>query len=398
MNEEQIISIIDKLENIDIISHDSLSSNEKYPLYLINYKGNPAVLKTLSVDQASLYQHLLPLTNTHLEKIYDVCSIDKLCYSINEFIPRPSCFNYKLFDSYYNNTSESLSLYQYIENYNMFEKAIDDIHFIPEKKALNLLLQLVDGLTELSKAELVHGDLSPQNILLTDKNNEQADNDIILKIIDYGTLRPFKNDDHPVTEVVGTKEFAAPEILAYNVPNDRIDIYSLGCLLHYMCLGISPSEKGLDAAKTYLSYGVYNIIKNCTSEYSIRYSSMKQLRKAIIRELRIPADTTDRFMAHVPGFRTNKLWKKIIASIYYLWLISYIVYSLVFRDFSYDTWLFIGLCIAWVIFVCDAFKISEKIPWYNRVSRKHVVFRYAVKLGIFILLFSIYWILWYLPR
>ena len=396
MNDLKIINVINSMENITLLSDISMSDSG-LPVYPVSTSlgtspDRKAILKILTKEQAAHYQHLMSVSNPYLEKIYDVGFVDDIYYSVNEFIPRPDCFNYNLY-----NASSSLSLYEYIQNFEMFEKFGDGLHFLDEKRALSLILELIEGLEAMNAEGFVHGDLSPTNILLTDKDKQliKSSNNFSLKIIDFGTIRAFKPDDHPVTQVVGTKEFVAPEILAYNIPNDRIDIYSLGCILHYMCLGISPTEKGLDYAAALLSPGVLNIIRTCTNEYSTRYRTLKQLKKAVLHEIRIPADTTDKFMSKLPGFRTNKLWKKIIASLYYLWLIAYIFYCIVFLDFRFHTWLFIGLCVAWVIFVCDAFNIGSRILWYTNLTKKHRFIRYIVKSLIFVLLFMIYWILWY---
>ncbi len=408
IDNNQILSILNSIENITLLSDVSMSESD-LPVYTILTPLSPAsdkkaIIKILSEDQAVLYQHLSKINNPFLEKIYDVEFTDNIYYSINEYIPRPDCFDYKLFDACNTDSNESLSLYQYISNYHFFEKQPDGVHFLDEKTALIHTLELIEGLEALHSEGFVHGDLSPQNILLTNpvkmriKSNKinKADIKYSFKIIDYGTLRPLKPDNHPVTKVAGTKEFTAPEILAYNIPNDRIDIFSLGCLLHYMCLGVSPTENGIDYASASLSSGMLNIIKNCTNEYSTRYQSLNQLKKAILREIKLPEGTAYKFISHLPGFRTNRLWKKVIASFYYLWLIMDILITVLMCDFRYSTWLFIGLCIAWAIFVPDAPGIGKRVLWYANLTKKHKSIKYITKFLIFFLLLVIYWILWYM--
>ncbi|MCR5104951.1 MAG: protein kinase [Eubacterium sp.] len=408
---QKINSIIESSSDLEMIDRSYFSNAKnisgKMPVIKVKYKGTPAILKILTQEQTSLYQHLIPIHNERLERIFEVNYSDGVFYSVNEFIPRPSNFNYKLFDVLYKPEIDSLTLYEYITNYSMFEKTTDQIHFVPESIALRIVLELIEGLEELNANGLVHGDLSPQNILLTnalnkDQTSKKSDKSIncqisnySLKIIDFGAMRPHKPSDHPVTEVVGTKEFLAPEILAYNIPNDRIDIYSIGCLLHYICLGMSPTECGPDYAKAFLSPGVYNIIKICNNEYSSRYSSLTQLKKAIKKEIQFPSSTSGKFFSHLPGFRTNKLWKKIIASLFYLWLIADILIALLMGDFSFNSWFFIAFSILEVIFVCDAFDIGGKIRSYNTFRREYPILRFLIKMGIMFFLLVVYWILWY---
>ena len=128
-----------------------MSHDPQHPLYPVrftkgNLAGTPAVLKILTKQQASLYQHLVSIENPHLEKIYEVGFQDDLFYSINEYVFRPDFYNYKLYDAYYKTNVKSLTLLEYIKNYEMFEKPSDSIHFIPERTALRLLLDLINGL------------------------------------------------------------------------------------------------------------------------------------------------------------------------------------------------------------------------------------------------------------
>ena len=173
---QKINSIIESSSDLEMIDRSYFSNAKnisgKMPVIKVKYKGTPAILKILTQEQTSLYQHLIPIHNEHLERIFEVNYSDGVFYSVNEFIPRPSNFNYKLFDVLYKPEIDSLTLYEYITNYSMFEKTTDQIHFVPENIALRIVLELIEGLEELNANGLVHGDLSPQNILLTNALNK----------------------------------------------------------------------------------------------------------------------------------------------------------------------------------------------------------------------------------
>lgn len=424
----QIISIIEQNTDIHFVSNKSLALGKEAPIFVgrKTSKEDYCIIKILTKDQASLYQHLLSIRNPHLETIYDVNYIDGIFFSVNEFVHRPSSIEYKLYDAMHPTNFDldirSLSLNEYIDSYDVlkdihlsvntnknisnnnvptenmpFNQTAPSEHFyIPENIAIRLIIDIIDGLEVLSKYGLVHGDLSPQNILLTDINSNS--NTFSCKIIDYGTIRPFKPEDHPVTQVVGTKEFAAPEILAYNIPNDRIDIYSLGCLLHYMILGISPSEKGLEHSKNLLSPGVYSIIKYCNEEYSTRYSSLRQLKKELLYELKALENPEKKINTFVPGFRTGKAWKMAIASFFYLVTLLQLISDILTKHINYHVILYYLLVLAEIIFVCDVFRIRKKLPDYYGFSKKHPVVRVFVKLTLAIIIFIIYLILFYLKE
>ena len=128
---------------------------------------------------------------------------------------------------------------------------------LSEKEALIFLLQLCEALENISELSLVHGDVSPQNILLTDvlplnsqkqqptsstgKSITELCRNVAVKLIDFDIAREEKGSHHMVTTVAGTNPYAAPEILDYQTPTDRVDIYSLGCVFAFMLTGKSQS-------------------------------------------------------------------------------------------------------------------------------------------------------------
>ncbi|GFH20534.1 serine/threonine-protein kinase ATG1, partial [Haematococcus lacustris] len=58
---------------------------------------------------------------------------------------------------------------------------------VPEGQARHLLLQLVEGLKVLRSHNLIHRDLKPQNLLLTDGSRQPG-----LKIADFGFARDLQ--------------------------------------------------------------------------------------------------------------------------------------------------------------------------------------------------------------
>lgn len=78
---------------------------------------------------------------------------------------------------------------------------------VPEAAARALLVQLAAGLRELWTNHLVHRDLKPQNLLLS----EQGPN-AVLKIADFGFARALQ--PHNLAETLcGSPLYMAPEIL-----------------------------------------------------------------------------------------------------------------------------------------------------------------------------------------
>ncbi len=96
------------------------------------------------------------------------------------------------------------------------------------------LPQILDALDYLHGRGVVHGDLKPQNILVTRKGR--------IKIADFG-LAHLQSDAQEATASLyfaGTANYASPEQCRGAFPDARSDLYSLGAVLYEACTGNVP--------------------------------------------------------------------------------------------------------------------------------------------------------------
>eukprot|EP00286_Rhodomonas_abbreviata_P016968 CAMPEP_0181321362 /NCGR_PEP_ID=MMETSP1101-20121128/18639_1 /TAXON_ID=46948 /ORGANISM="Rhodomonas abbreviata, Strain Caron Lab Isolate" /LENGTH=551 /DNA_ID=CAMNT_0023429173 /DNA_START=243 /DNA_END=1898 /DNA_ORIENTATION=- len=85
---------------------------------------------------------------------------------------------------------------------------------------------------------VIHRDLKPANLLLSDENR--------LKLSDFGLSKCLEkrggSGDYHMTGETGTLRYMAPEVVRHEDYNDKVDVYSFGFVLWYMCTGELPLE------------------------------------------------------------------------------------------------------------------------------------------------------------
>lgn len=104
---------------------------------------------------------------------------------------------------------------------------------IPKEIAVSIAMQVCEGLAEIHRLGLIHGDLRTDNI--------RIDKDGTAKIMDIGITPLLKNKMAAGTgATISSPEYLSPEQVKGTVPDRRSDIYSLGIILYEMLTGSLP--------------------------------------------------------------------------------------------------------------------------------------------------------------
>lgn len=336
------------------------------------------VIKEIMPAQAENYHKISSIWNPYLETVYGVIPVGDFFIAVNEFISKPSSL---LYTNKLLHEKRSLSLEDYINHFGC----------LSEQDAMIFMLQLCEGLESLKKLHIVHGDISPQNILLTDRfpilpcpypKIEGIHHTVSLKIIDYDITREKKSTEHLVTAVEGTRLYAAPEILDYQSPTDRVDIYSLGCVLSYMLTGKSPKEISPRLLRKTCHPRVYKIIQKCTTDYTHRYRNVTHLKKELqtVIEIRWPKN----FLHRIPGFRSENPVYICISSYWYCCCALSLFFAPIISNL-------LQMLIIWfmLIFSLDLFCLGDLCHPYSSFRIQHPMADIAVRIVIGIILPSL---------
>ncbi|MET8156728.1 DNA translocase FtsK [Sphaerisporangium sp. NPDC005289] len=105
----------------------------------------------------------------------------------------------------------------------------ENLNGLPIERAITIGVRLAQALTEAHASKVIHRDIKPANIMILPGERP--------KICDFGIARVI--DSGRATAHAGTPAYAAPE-QSDGVPDERSDLYSLGCVLYEMATGDRP--------------------------------------------------------------------------------------------------------------------------------------------------------------
>jgi serine/threonine protein kinase len=113
----------------------------------------------------------------------------------------------------------------------------------------SIVRQIAAGLEHAHARKIVHADLKPQNIMLTNSGE--------VRILDFGSSYPFARESQvePLwRRSSATPAYACCELLAGRAPDPRDDLYSLACITYELLTGTHPFQRR--SAKQARDFGV----------------------------------------------------------------------------------------------------------------------------------------------
>ena len=119
---------------------------------------------------------------------------------------------------------------------------LEQDHALTSRHAVEVVVQICDALEHAHGRGVIHGDVTPRNILVGVRDGAAKLVDFGLAVDRFGVWRPG--------EIMGTPGYVAPEIARGGGPSPQSDVYSLA-VVAYRLLGGPPAlrpRSGLDTA------------------------------------------------------------------------------------------------------------------------------------------------------
>ncbi|MBC2118978.1 serine/threonine-protein kinase [Listeria marthii] len=284
----------------------------------LNNKENPAVLTRNTSTGELFVRKIIPISFAPvIEQLKNLSS--KYLPKIEVMIP----------------SGNQLIVYEeYINGKNLADLMKTTTTFDADE-VTRLMLMLSDALTELHANAIIHRDIKPSNIMIS--------SDGVLKLIDFDASRVFEVGKNQDTVNLGTIGYAAPEQYGYSQTDARSDIYSIGVLMLELLLGkntLPDKEQATSLEKIAMQASAFDPEQ--------RYQSIQDFRTAVKNDSLGPSfvselsdfTTLDDFdtesdwenvtpdyendfipwYKHIPGFRTGKPWKMVVAVLGYIFM------------------------------------------------------------------------------
>lgn len=172
-----------------------------------------------------------------------------------------------------------------------------------ERSAATVILTILNALHYLHAHGIVHRDVKPANLLMRDSSENAA-----LVLVDFGSSFSGSSKNHADVDgkdamktIAGTPFYLAPEIVKGQVYNEKVDIWSVGCIAYQLLCGATPFQNATGFQD------LYNRIRHADFKFSPKLP-ISDLAKSFITSLLV-ADPDQRptalqAMAH-PWFQEN---------------------------------------------------------------------------------------------
>jgi serine/threonine-protein kinase len=153
-----------------------------------------------------------------------------------------------------------------------------------ERQVLQWAVQVCEVLDYLHSRQppVIFRDLKPSNVMVNNAG--------VIKLVDFGIARTYKEDKLQDTIALGSENYAAPEQWGQAQTDSRSDIYGLGATMYHLLANMPPSPAFLPTEPTPLDQfnaalsteAVQIVAKAMMRDREARYQSAGEMRDALL--------------------------------------------------------------------------------------------------------------------
>lgn len=155
------------------------------------------------------------------------------------------------------------------------KQIIDEDGVLPWKWSLNISIQIASALETAHKNNIIHRDIKPHNIIITE--------DGIAKVTDFGIAKAVSNSTITAFgTTIGSVHYFSPEHARGGYTDAKSDLYSLGIVMYEMLTGRVPfnADTPVSVALKHMQEEPIEPIKlNPAIPYSVNKIILKAMRK-----------------------------------------------------------------------------------------------------------------------
>ncbi len=162
---------------------------------------------------------------------------------------------------------------------------------LSEDETINISLQVAEALKHAHANKIIHRDIKPHNIIITDEG--------VAKVADFGIAKAASSSTiNNTSNVIGSVHYFSPEQARGGYVDEKSDIYSLGVVMYEMVTGVVPfdADNHISVAMKHIqdpvippsqkisyitvSKGLEAVILKCLEKHqSYRYQNVSELLK-----------------------------------------------------------------------------------------------------------------------
>lgn len=183
--------------------------------------------------------------------------------------------------------SKAFIVQEYIQGKTLRNLVLDKRNKLGLADKIDILVKLLEALVFLNDLGILHRDIKPKNIIITDDKQ--------VRLIDFGSAKLINSVDFIDDLAIGTRGYTAPERYQRSPADIRSEIFSFGCLAFFLFTG-NPSHEYLNQKDLTYSFDTLrlrlkcprrltSIILKCMSfDPKERYESFEEILSALIVE------------------------------------------------------------------------------------------------------------------